>query len=296
LRDNLAIALPQASADQLETCAAAVWGGLGATLAEYARFATIADRAFDRHVEVVRHPGFDACHRTSPPCIFVTAHLGNWEIAAATARHLSLPLTVVYSPQANPVTEWLVQRRRRHLRCRFLRVDAGMRPLLRELHVGRSIGLLVDLLVKSGDLVPFCGRDTITTLVPAGLALKAGCPLVPVRVELVRPAHLRVTLYDPVLPHDGIATDLQARRMMARINALFESSIVARTYEWQCFQNRWPKSTPPADSAGQPADRSGYRQGRCDGALSRFASPGVRRRVRGGTGHSGTCRSPWKND
>jgi Kdo2-lipid IVA lauroyltransferase/acyltransferase len=198
---------------------------------------------FDRHVEVVRHPGLDACHRTSRPCIFVTAHLGNWEIAAATAQHLGLPLTVVYSPQANPVTEWLVQRQRRHLRSRFLKADAGLRPLLRELRAGRSIGLLVDLPVKSGDILPFCGRDTTTTLVPARLALKAGCPPVPVRVERVRPAHLRVTVYDPLSPHDGIATDLQARRMMARINALFESWIVARPYEWQCFQNRWPKST-----------------------------------------------------
>ena len=31
--------------------------------------------------------------------------------------------------------------------------------------------------------------------------------------------------------------------MMARINALFESWIVACPEEWQCFQNRWPKST-----------------------------------------------------
>jgi hypothetical protein len=31
--------------------------------------------------------------------------------------------------------------------------------------------------------------------------------------------------------------------MMARVNGLLESWIVARPYEWQCFQNRWPKST-----------------------------------------------------
>lgn len=135
LRNNLAIALPRATDNQLDVCAQGVWGSFGATLAEYAHFRTIA---------------------------------------------------------------------------------------------GRSLGLLVDLMVKNGERVPFCGRDTTTTLVPARLALKVGCPLVPVRVERVRPAHLRVTVYDPVSPHDGIATDLQARRMMARINALFESWIVAR--------------------------------------------------------------------
>jgi Kdo2-lipid IVA lauroyltransferase/acyltransferase len=90
--------------------------------------------------------------------------------------------------------------------------------------------------------VPFCGHDTATTLVPARLALKFGCPLVPVRVERIRPAHLRVTVHDPVRPDPAAAPNAQARQMMAGVNALFESWIVARPHEWQCFQNRWPKS------------------------------------------------------
>jgi Kdo2-lipid IVA lauroyltransferase/acyltransferase len=244
LRDNLAIALPHATADQVETYARAVWSSFGATLAEYAHFGLIAERAFDQHVEVVLHPGIAARRNGGGgPFVFVTAHLGNREISAATARHLGPPLTVVYSRQANPVTEWLVQRQRRYLRCRFLTSDDGMRRLLQELHAGRSIGMLVDVRVENGEAVPFCGQDTTTTLLPARLALRFGCPLIPVRVERLRPAHLRVTLYDPVLPDDGAALEFQARCMMARINALFESWIVARPHEWQCFQNRWPEST-----------------------------------------------------
>jgi Kdo2-lipid IVA lauroyltransferase/acyltransferase len=108
LRANLAIALPHATADQVETCAREVWGSFGATLAEYAHFGTIAERAFERHVEVVLHPAVEARRNGGRPFVFVTAHLGNWEISAATACHLGVPLTVVYSPQANPLTKWLV--------------------------------------------------------------------------------------------------------------------------------------------------------------------------------------------
>ena len=91
--------------------------------------------------------------------------------------------------------------------------------------------------------MPFCAQHTTTTLLPARLALKFGCPLVPVRVERLRPAHLRVTLHDPVLPDDDLAPEAQARQMTAKVNALFESWIVERPHEWQCFQNRWPRST-----------------------------------------------------
>ena len=243
LNDNLAIALPDAGGAEVAAIAKEVWSSFGATLAEYAHLRTIADRRFADHVEVVLGPEIEAYRSRGRPFIFVTAHLGNWEISAATARHLGLPLTVVYSRQANPLIDWLVQRRRRDLGCGFLATDDGMRPLLNELRAGRSIGLLVDLRVENGEAVPFCGRDTTTTLVPARLALKFGGLLVPVRVERIRPAHLRVTLYDPVLPDPAAMPEVPARQMMARVNALCESWIVARPHEWQCFQNRWPKST-----------------------------------------------------
>jgi KDO2-lipid IV(A) lauroyltransferase len=256
LRDNLAIALPQAPPERVEALARAAWESFGVTLAEYAHFETIADRGFDRHVEVVLEPGVAAWRASSRPFIFVTAHLGNWEISAATAQRLGLPLTVIYSPQANPLTEWLVQRRRRALGCRFLTARYSIRPLVDELRAGRSIGLLVDLRVENGDSLPFCGHNAATTLVPARLALKFGCPLVPVRVERLRPAHLRVTLHDPVLPDPTLGPEAQARRMMATVNALFEAWIVARPHEWQCFQNRWPKSTRRRLLQGKPLRQS----------------------------------------
>jgi KDO2-lipid IV(A) lauroyltransferase len=243
LHDNLSIVLPHATSERVEALAQAIWGSFGATLAEGAHFKTIADAHIDEHVEVVFDPGAEACRGRPGPFIFVTAHLGNWEVAAAAGRHLGLPLTVVYSRPANPIVDWLVQHQRRHLGCRFLATDRSIRPLLSELRAGRSIGLLVDLRVENGAAILFCGQHTTTTLVPARLAVKLGCPLVPVRVERLQPAQLRVTVYDPVLPDDAAAPDLQVRQMMIRINAMFESWIVARPEEWQCFQNRWPKST-----------------------------------------------------
>jgi Kdo2-lipid IVA lauroyltransferase/acyltransferase len=112
-----------------------------------------------------------------------------------------------------------------------------------ELRAGRSIGLLVDSRVENGEALPFCAQATTTTLVPARLALKFGCSLVPVRVERLRPAHFRVTLHDPVRPDPALAPEGQARQMMAIVNALLESWIVERPHEWQRFQNRWPRAT-----------------------------------------------------
>ena len=66
----------------------------------------------------------------------------------------------------------------------------------------------------------------------------------------------------------------------ARINALFESWIVARPHEWQCFQNRWPKSTRRQvlqASALAGADAGWSRRDPADGRVAaQAASGGVR--------------------
>ncbi len=91
------------------------------------------------------------------------------------------------------------------------------------------------------------GGDLLLSSISGGTdvctAFVGGCPLLPVRVERQRPAQLRVTLHRPVLPDHGLAPEAQARQMMAQVNALFESWIVERPHEWQCFQNRWPRAT-----------------------------------------------------
>ena len=58
---------------------------------------------------------------------------------------------------------------------------AGLRGLVRELERGRSIGLLVDQRVDSGEELLFLDRPAMTTLAPARLALKFDVDLVPLR-------------------------------------------------------------------------------------------------------------------
>ena len=88
LEANLAIALRAVGPQEVSAIAREVWGSFGAMLAEYAHLETIADREFDEHVQMVVQPGVEACRGPGRPFIFVTAHLGNWDISAAAARRL----------------------------------------------------------------------------------------------------------------------------------------------------------------------------------------------------------------
>lgn len=252
LRSNLAVASVGASAARIEELTRDAWGNFGATLAEYPHLIEIARRNFGEHVDLVLCPEVEARCKSGLPSIYVTAHLGNWELAAAAAASTGLPLSVVYAKQANPLVDRMVQRRRRALGCRFVTNEAGARPLLAELAAGRSLGLLADLRVDTGEPLPFFGHAARTTLVPARLALKFGCPLVPLRVERLGPARFRVSAHPPIRPEDETADEPQrARSMMRQFNAMLESWIREQPAGWQCLKRRWNKPGRPSVARGR---------------------------------------------
>jgi Kdo2-lipid IVA lauroyltransferase/acyltransferase len=242
LRANLAVACPQAGPEQLDALAREAWGSFGATLAEYPHLPEIAARSFAQRVELAVDPEVAAAIAERRPLVFVTAHLGNWEIAGVAASVAAGPLSVVYARQANPLIDRMVQRQRRATGCRFVPNDVGVRPLLAELAAGRSLGLLADLRVDSGASLPFFGEAASTTLVPARLALKFGCPLVPILVERLPGGRFRVVAHRPLRSRDPQAGAVaQAEDLMRQFNRLLETWIGARPEAWQCLKRRWSK-------------------------------------------------------
>ncbi|HSA82559.1 MAG TPA: hypothetical protein VLE23_17210, partial [Geminicoccaceae bacterium] len=243
LHANLAVAFPEHGPAQIAALTREAWGNFGATFAEYPHLIDIGQRRFHEHVDLVLCPEVEARRRARLPSVFVTAHLGNWELAGAAAASTGIPLSGVYARQTNPLINWMVQRYRRALGCGFLTNEAGARPLLAELAAGRSLGLLADLRVDGGEPIPFFGQMVETTLVPARLALKFGCPLVPMRVERLGGVRFRATAHPPIRPEDESADPLeQARSMMRQVNAVLEGWIREQPAGWQCLKRRWSKS------------------------------------------------------
>jgi KDO2-lipid IV(A) lauroyltransferase len=241
VRRNLEVAFPELSAARRNDLAREIWGNLGAVLAELPHLRSIA-AAIEHHVK------FDSCVHAvlepGRPIVFVTAHVGSWDLAPLAAKEFGVPLTVIFTPESNPFLDRFIQRFREPLGCTLLDRHQSLRPLMRELAAGRAVGIVADHRVDDGEPIPFFGVPTLTTLVPAKLALRYDCELVPLRVERLRDAHFRVSISEPIRPADPSASPReQARQMTRDMNARFEQWIRARPEQWVCTARRWPK--PP---------------------------------------------------
>ncbi len=243
---NLRLAFPDLSETQHADLLRAVWGNAGAVLAEYPHFQAICHDDFEGHIEVVEKwdvADYRAGRRNG---VFVSAHVGNWELCAAAAGHHDIPITVIYAPSRNPFIERMLRRQRDALGCRQVSLEEGARPLIRELTEGRSVGLVVDTRDDGGVPIPFFGLDKLTTLAPARLALRFGCELIPVRMERLNDTRFRLTVYEPIRPDPALASDKdRAMQMMRELNRLFEQWIRERPEQWLCIKRAWPRTFDP---------------------------------------------------
>jgi KDO2-lipid IV(A) lauroyltransferase len=251
VRRNLSLAFPALGDGAREALLHEVWANAGAVLGEYPHFKAICHDDFEGHFEYVERWNLDDYRAGRRHGVFVTAHVGNWELSAAAAGRQGIPMTVIYAPSRNPFLDRLLRRRRAALGCRLVSLEEGARPLIRELSEGRSVGLVVDARDDDGLPIPFFGLDKWTTVAPARLALRFGCDLIPVRVERLGDARFRLTVHEPVGPDPALGSDKdQAIQMMREVNRLFERWIRERPPQWLCTKRAWPKSVETAGPGG----------------------------------------------
>ena len=171
------LAFPTFGPERIESLSHDIWGNFGSVLAEYPHLHKLADSHIPSAIELEIDKETRPIFAGRKPAIYVTAHLGNWELVASFIAGTGVPLSAVYAPQNNPVLDRMIQTKRDSTGCRFIEKENALRLLVGEIRSGRSIGMLPDQRLDSGELLPFFGRNTPTPISPAWLSIKTKCPV-----------------------------------------------------------------------------------------------------------------------
>jgi KDO2-lipid IV(A) lauroyltransferase len=240
-RANLAAALPELSAAEREAVLRGMWDNLGRVVAEYPHLRGIRVFAPGGRVETSGLDHLDAALAAGRPSIIFGGHLGNWEIAALAAGQRGIDVAQIYRAANNPLVDRMVARFR-GTGSEFIPKGAvASRRAVAALRRGAHLTLLVDQKLNDGIAVPFFGRRAMTAPALAMLALHFDCAVLPARVERLRGARFRLTIYPPLpLPQSGERTaDVAA--LMAEVNRTLESWIRERPEQWFWVHSRWPE-------------------------------------------------------
>ncbi|MFL5560009.1 MAG: lysophospholipid acyltransferase family protein [Gemmatimonadaceae bacterium] len=112
--------------------------------------------------------------------IFVTGHLGNWELAGAYVACRGVPLDVVARHMENPLFDRYLTSTRERIGMAVVHDDDAVRRTPRSIRSGRAIAFLSDqgVLGLASTFVPFFGMPAKTPRGPAVFALRLGVPVV----------------------------------------------------------------------------------------------------------------------
>lgn len=200
-----------------------------------------------RVVTLVGEEHLQWCLRQGRGVLIITAHYGNWEIAA---RYLTqcqgYTLHVVARDADDGATTLLVNRLREQGGYHVIPRGQAARSVLQALRRNELVALLPDQ--NAGDVfVPFFGRLAGTVAGPALLALRSGAPLLPVFCTRQPDRTYLFEMLPPILVQPSGDTERDVLDIMTRLTALIEQQIRKHPAQWLWLHNRW-KTRPPEEA------------------------------------------------
>lgn len=186
-----------------------------------------------------------AAHLPGRGVIFVSCHVGNWELLA---RRIVLEGyragTVAREAQDPRLTEVLERSRRAAGLQTLWRGKPGLaRGLLQLLREGALVGLLIDQDIEAqGHFVPFFGRPAFTPRAAGDLAVRTGAAVLFGCIHRERETRHRVVLRRIDVPSTG-DREADSRSVTAAATRAIEEEIRARPDEWVWMHRRW-RTTP----------------------------------------------------
>ena len=246
---NLRMALPELDASERRAVTRGVYRSLGRLLAECAHFPRLTS---ENVREVVKYDGlenYQAALAKGRGVLFLTAHLGPWELGAFAHALYGYPIHIVYRPLDNPHLDRLVNRYRTLSGNKLIDKRDSARGMLAALAKNETVGILADqnASLEEGVFVNFFGIFASATAGIARVALHTGAAVVPAFCVWDAPSQCFRILFDKPLEL-SVTSDREKdiRAATQQMASITEQYIRRYPDQWLWIHRRW-KTRPPGE-------------------------------------------------
>jgi len=242
IKQNIKIGLGNIDESKEKEIINGMWSNIGRTLAEYV---FLKDFKFNKtdlnHMKINGTKYLDEIKKSNEPAIFYSGHFANFELMAMELDKFGIKTAAIYRPLNNFFLNPLME----YLRMKYIcptqipKGRIGVREIIGRIKDGYSVALMMDQRVSEGQKVPFFNKPAFTTTIPAQLALKYNCKLVPIFLERKGSVEFEMTVYEPYKIEKSGNEEEDTKNIIHKINQIIEKMIIQNPTQWIWSHNRW---------------------------------------------------------
>jgi KDO2-lipid IV(A) lauroyltransferase len=248
---NLRLAFPEKTDEERAKLLRECFDNLGRQLGLFSQMRT---RSREELKHLIEPDGWDNLEKTraerADQLIYVTGHLGAWEMTSFGISLLGYPLTFLVRRIDNPLIEQLVDEVRTKFGNKTIDKLSAARSMVKTLRSGeQALGLLTDLntLDDEAIFVNFFGVPAATTFLVAKLAVRTNTPLVGFFAPWSEEKGKYLLIAEPpIFPECTGDEEADVRRVTTEITRRLENQIRRFPGQWLWIHKRW-KTRPPGE-------------------------------------------------
>ena len=242
IKQNIKTGLGEMDEKKESEIVSEMWSNIGRTFAEYV---FLKDFKFNRtsfdHIKIRGMNYLDEIKRNNETVIFYSGHFANFELMAMELDKSGVKCAAIYRPLNNFFLNPLME----YLRMKFIcpnqipKGRMGAREIISKVKDGYSIALMVDQRVSEGPRASFFNKPAHTTTIPAQLALKYNCKLVPISLERKEGPNFEMTIHEPYKIEKTGNDEEDSKNITLKINQIIEKMVLKNPNQWIWSHNRW---------------------------------------------------------
>ena len=242
IKQNIKIGLGNINPEKEKEIINSMWSNIGRTLAEYV---FLKDFKFNTtnfsHMKINGSKYLEEIKNSGKPVIFFSGHFANFELMAMELDKSGIKTAAIYRPLnnffLNPLMEYL--RMKYICPAQIPKGRMGMREIISKIKDGYSVALMMDQRVSEGLKIPFFNKPAFTTTIPAQLALKYDCKLVPIFLERKDGPNFEMTIHEPYKIEKTGNDEEDTKNIIHKINQIIEKMVIKNPTQWIWSHNRW---------------------------------------------------------
>ena len=194
INSNIKRAMPNVELKEIKKIKKSMWNNYGRIFAEYMFIKNFRVGNLSSKIDIEGKNILDEIIKSKKQVVFISGHLGNFELMAMSIEKAGINLSTIYRPLNNFFLNKIMETIREKYICKYQikKGIGGLKNLIKLKNKNFSTALMIDQRVSEGILSNFFGQKASTTTIPGQLIKKFNIPVVPVYIERTKDINFKI--------------------------------------------------------------------------------------------------------